>query len=285
MKPFATVVIPAHNEASLIGENLRNIITGVSPGELETIVVCNGCTDNTAQVAQSVSPEIRVVEISTASKIAALNAGDKIATTFPRIYIDADISLSTGGVRALATALDTSQPRVAIATLHNNVERSSALVRSYYRAWERTPFRQGPGAICGMYAVNKSGRDRWGEFPDVIADDGFVMSHFAANERITVSEHRYSHAAPRTIRSVFEVRRRVYRGGNQLSALRPTESPFDARRSMFGVIRQIRSRRDVVDAVVYFAVNAAAKLAERFATTANPAWNRDDSSRAHQTSP
>src|SRR6478735_2382051 len=49
-----SVVIPAHNEAQVIEPNLRALLAGVEPGAFEVVVVCNGCTDATADIARRV---------------------------------------------------------------------------------------------------------------------------------------------------------------------------------------------------------------------------------------
>src|SRR4051812_46956466 len=97
-----SIVIPAHNEAAVIGRCLSGLTQGAAPGELEIIVVCNGCTDGTAHIARSFGQDVRVVETQIASKAAALNLGDEVASGFPRFYVDADVRLPLDSVRAVA---------------------------------------------------------------------------------------------------------------------------------------------------------------------------------------
>ena len=99
-----SVIVPAHNEASVVGRALDSLLHEAEPGEFDVIVVCNGCTDDTADTART-RAGVRVVEIQTASKVAALNAGDEHAQGFPRIYLDADIELSTESLRLVRDAL------------------------------------------------------------------------------------------------------------------------------------------------------------------------------------
>ena len=79
-----SVIVPAHNEARVIGRCLRSVTEGARPGELEVIVVCNGSTDGTAAVAGAFEG-VRVIESREASKAAALNLGDLHATGETRI--------------------------------------------------------------------------------------------------------------------------------------------------------------------------------------------------------
>ena len=68
------------------------------------LVVCNGCQDQTAQVARQKAPLCTVIEIPVASKVAALNAGDQMAAYFPRFYVDADVELTYPSLLAVAKA-------------------------------------------------------------------------------------------------------------------------------------------------------------------------------------
>jgi glycosyltransferase involved in cell wall biosynthesis len=81
-----TVVIPAHNEGRVIQRLLEQLINGANPDEMEIIVVANGCADDTAEVASSFGPAVRVLTLPVACKNEALIAGDRAAAGFPRNY-------------------------------------------------------------------------------------------------------------------------------------------------------------------------------------------------------
>ena len=72
-------------------------------------MVANGCTDDTVAVAAA-RPGVRVLSLPEPGKAGALNAGDAVAVGFPRIYLDADIVLTTAAVRAVADAAGTAMP-------------------------------------------------------------------------------------------------------------------------------------------------------------------------------
>src|SRR5512142_3102283 len=97
--PTAGVVIPAHNEAAVIGRCLTRLLADAQPGEFEVVVACNGCTDDTASVASDAAPGVRVLRLDKASKSLALQAGDDAASVLPRLYLDADIELDTASAR------------------------------------------------------------------------------------------------------------------------------------------------------------------------------------------
>ena len=50
--PNGAVIIPAHNEASVIGRALFPLAPLAAGDHVQVIVACNGCTDNTAELAR-----------------------------------------------------------------------------------------------------------------------------------------------------------------------------------------------------------------------------------------
>ncbi len=109
-----SVILPAHQEEAGIGACLRGLcaqrlVPGVSH---QIVVIANGCTDATAQLARDAAPalttagwQVLVLETVIGNKIAALNMGDAAATGGMRIYLDADVVIGPGMIEALHTAL------------------------------------------------------------------------------------------------------------------------------------------------------------------------------------
>src|SRR5438270_8573792 len=89
-----SIIIPAHNEGAVIEATLHSLLANRVEGELQIIVVANGCTDDTAARARAVDGPIEVIETPVGSKTHALNLGDRAAKFFPRAYLDADVQLS-----------------------------------------------------------------------------------------------------------------------------------------------------------------------------------------------
>lgn len=217
MTATASIVIPAHDEGALIAFTLRGVLADALPGEFEIVVAANGCTDDTVAQASSV-PGVTVVETAIASKIAGLNLGDKAATAFPRIYLDADVAVSAATLRSLAAALRArTDPTVAAPRLRVDGSRSTLPVRQYLRIWEQSDYRLTGHIGSGVYAVNREGRARWDEFPDVIADDRFVQQLFLPEERITV-DGEFTVRAPATMRAHLRRAARIAAGNRQLPA-------------------------------------------------------------------
>ena len=140
-----------------------------------------------------------VIEIGTASKIAALNAAAAAASTPPVAYVDADVI----GHRCDAARIDArlgessagAGGRPALIVLPS----VSWWVRQYYRVWALTDYRAAGHIGSGIYLLSPEGRRRFGQFPDVIADDLFVQRLFADHERLTPADLTFAVRAPATL--------------------------------------------------------------------------------------
>lgn len=210
-----SIIVPAHNEGAVIARTLGSVIEGADQDELDIVVVCNGCRDDTASVAGKFAPTVRVLETSTASKIAALNLGDQAARSFPRIYLDADVTLTIDTIRAIAKRLRDGV-LLAAPTPAFELNGCSWPVRAYYALRAQLPSaRQGIGG-SGVYAVSEQGRARFEAFPDVVADDTYVRLQFTPSERETIRSETSTVYAPRTIKHLIQVRTRTYYGTKEL---------------------------------------------------------------------
>jgi glycosyltransferase involved in cell wall biosynthesis len=218
-----SIIIPAHNEGTRLGANLTLLTDGVSAEEFEIIVVANGCTDNTVNIAKSF-PGVRVIDLPEAGKAGALRAGDEAATRLARIYLDADIPLAAAEARALATAI--SQPGAFAATGRRRVvtKGSGLPVRAYYAVNRRLPVFKDGLFGRGVIALSAAGRARFGEFPTMIADDLFLDSLFESHEKRHLDEVVTTVTAPRSTVQLVRRLARV-RSGNrsmrEISAARP----------------------------------------------------------------
>ncbi|AGZ41482.1 glycosyltransferase [Actinoplanes friuliensis] len=278
---MTSIVIAAHNEAAVIGRCLDALLADAAPGEFDVTVVANGCTDDTAAVA-SARPGVRVVELETAGKVPALNAGDAVAVGFPRVYLDADIVLSTAAVRSVADALDDT---ALAATVGRELDLTGRplLVRAYFAVNGRLPvFRDGLFGR-GVMAVSEKGRARFGTFPELVADDLFLDSQFGSDEKRHVTSFAARVATPR--RTGDLVRRLVrVRGGN--AAMRAAAANGQVAAPVRSAAR-MSWLRDVVlprpwlapAAVCYVAITVVAARAARRAGDGGAAWGRDESSR------
>ncbi len=276
VEPVMSVVIPAHDEAAIIGQCLRRIVAGAGPGEIDVVVVCNACADDTAVVARSVGPPVRVVETAVGGKPHALNLGDAACEHFPRFYVDADVRVSIDDLRTVAAAMGEEGALVAAPGLRVDTSASNPLVRAYYSIWLRLPWVQDGLIGSGVYAMTEAGRRRFTEFPSVGADDLWVRAHFDRHERASVREATFTVPASRTAREVVRRKARILAANrlltSEIAGLPGAMAPTPQR--VLGVVR--KDWRLAPAAVVYAIIGALATFeGRRMARTGTVRWGGD----------
>lgn len=271
----------------MIGACLGALTADARPGELEIVVVCNGCTDSTAAVARSFEPAVRTIETPVASKSLALRLGDHAATAFPRLYVDADVLMSAASVRAVAARLREGAALAAAPRIQVDLSAANRAVRAYYAVWTRLPYHLEGMIGSGVYAVSKEGRERFGEFPDLISDDGFVRLHFAPQERESVADASFSIRAPERLRDLIRIKVRSQKGAIQLARRHPELLRNDPRSYAPALGNLLRDPRMWLPCLVYAAVIGVTKAQGYRLNYVGDLdhWERDDSSRAGIASP
>lgn len=277
--PPATVIIPAHNEERSIARLVDALTTPLCP-ELEIMIVCNGCTDNTAEVAAARSDHVRVVEIAVASKQAALAAGNAAAAHPARVYCDADVVITGRSVRNLVAAL--RAPVQATAPEREmDFQRSGWVVRRYYRVWLNLPQVRSSLFGRGVIALSAAGLDRVQALPRVMSDDLALSEAFAPTERLIVSDAQVTVAPPRSVADLLRRRTRAAIGIAEVDrlGLRGAQA-----RTGMGTLTAIArtSPAAAVDVATFVGVTVVARMtaAQRRRRGTAGVWLRDESSRA-----
>src|SRR5215469_12899768 len=93
-----SVIIPAHNEQDYLGRTLDSLVRQDYP-EWEIIVVANGCTDRTAEVAHGKCHHL--VALAQKNLGVARNLGARMATGELLVFLDADTILEPGALRVI----------------------------------------------------------------------------------------------------------------------------------------------------------------------------------------
>jgi acetyltransferase-like isoleucine patch superfamily enzyme len=277
--PALSVVIPAHNEEAVLARCLDTLLADAAPGELEIVVAANGCRDRTVEIARGYGPAVTVIEVGEASKCAALNAGDKAATTFPRVYLDADIALTASTLRAVAAAMERTGALAGAPRPVIDFEGCPALVRSFYRVWDQLPWFTENSIGSGVYMLSEQGHRRLGSFPDITNDDQYVHDLFRPEERLCVRSHRFVLRPPRTVTGLIKRRTRTLHGQRELTARFGELPGASPRRSAGELLR--RNPALIVDLLVFaWVTKTAGRAAARKVAAADTSWERDDSSRS-----
>jgi glycosyltransferase involved in cell wall biosynthesis len=279
-----SIIIPAHDEGSVIERCLRSILDGAEPGELEIIVVCNGCRDDTAARAGRFGDPVKVLDTSVASKSHALNLGDQVARGFPRFYIDADVEVTLDTIRRVAQSLCSGRLLAAAPRMTVNLQECSWPVRAYYGIWTRLPYCAERMIGSGFYALSEEGRRRFDVFPDIISDDGFVRLQFSPAERDVVEDCHFVITAPRRLADLISIKTRSQFGKYQLHAKYPAMIRNDPRSYQPFLAALMRQPRLWPCLVVYCFVLyvVRARSLYRFLRGRDRVWDRDDSSRGRE---
>jgi hypothetical protein len=276
-----TVIIPAHNEARVIGRLLGQLTDGASPGEFDVIVVANGCTDDTAEVAAASGLQVRVLSIPVPSKREALLAGDRAAQDFPRVYVDADVEIRADDIRALAEALRHPEILAAGPQRVLALDGRPRLVRWYYDVWARLPEVRNELFGRGVIGMSAAGHARVATLPPLLADDLAWSLMFAPDERLIVTNAEVVIHPPKTFRDLL--RRRI-RAATGVAQVESTEgAPTSTSRTRPSDLLQMITRepRMAQRVMVFLAVAAAARWRGSRATRQGDyaTWLRDESSR------
>ncbi|MFI5672646.1 glycosyltransferase [Streptomyces sp. NPDC051704] len=288
---MTSIVIPAHNEGRVIGRLLDALLADAPASGPDIVVVCNGCTDDTAAVAGARGPRVRVVEIPTPSKHKALRVGDEHARGFPRLYVDADVEVGAADVRALTGAL-AARPDLLAAAPGRDIPLSGCAwpVRAYYRVWQRLPAVREGLFGRGVIAVTEPGHARIAALPPLMADDLAASLAFAPQERGVVEDARVVVHPPRTWKDLIRRRVRAATSSAELERFQASEAPGSpegahapSARTGTGDLRALlRAQPSLLPGVVVFVVAAlAARRGARKAIRSGDfsTWLRDESSR------
>lgn len=121
-----SVIIPAHNEEAYLGRTLDCLKRQMYP-HMEVIVVANGCTDSTAQVARGGCD--RLIVLSQKSLGVARNLGARMAKGDILLFLDADTMLSPSALRKIAREF---RPEHAAGTVKGNPDDPALGYRMVY---------------------------------------------------------------------------------------------------------------------------------------------------------
>lgn len=273
----ATILIPAHNEASVIGRTLMHIVQSPTSNDFRIVVIANGCSDATASRVRSIMPTAHVLETQVAGKCHALNLGYLLAARdHPVICLDADLEVTTESLLALVTALEDGSKQAACGQMDVCVSGASSLVRSYYKGWRTNPYFD-RGKFGGVFAISPETAARLFPLPLITADDEYVRRFVGEDQIAFVPDCRFKARAPRVLSSLVKVRRRSLRGAREVSSMGLQSPERGSMGKMFG--RLLRNPSHVGAGFVYVCVNTWARVLLRKDGVAAGHWERDMTSR------
>ena len=267
-----TVIIPAHNEEAVIARCLETMRRD-APAQhgMQIIVAANGCSDRTVQIARACAPDAIVLDLPVGSKTAAINAANRVASHFPRIYVDADVECGYVALEAIAAALRQPEVMTAAPAIRMDLTRCNWLMRAYYRAWSRQPYARAGKGGAGCYGLSDAALSAVGEFPPIIGDDIWIHTRFPDDQKRYLAQDDAGRPVfsivypPRTAREQIRVEARRQNGNAEVRRLYP--SPYFANASNGGGLSAaLKSGTRPTDLIVFFGIKLAARLLA--------AWNR-----------
>ena len=109
-RPVASVVLPAHNAAATIGQQLEALADQEGAPSFETIVVANRCTDDTTTIAKSFSSRLPDLSVLIAGDLASASYARNVGAAHARgnvvLFCDADDEVQPDWVAAMTEALE-----------------------------------------------------------------------------------------------------------------------------------------------------------------------------------
>jgi Glycosyltransferases, probably involved in cell wall biogenesis len=234
--PFLSVVIAAHNEESVIGERLQNLLALDYPAhQLEIVIASDGSTDRTCDIVRACgAPNVRLLEFAkNRGKAAVLNDAVALARGEILVLSDANTMMAPNAARQLARWFSHEEIGVVCGRLvlvdQTSGQNADGVYWKYETFLKCSEARLGAllGANGAIYAMRKS---LYPGLPNRIAVDDFViplLAHLTSGRRIEYDADAIAYEeTPLEIRSEFARRSRIGAGGFQsLSLLWPLMNP------------------------------------------------------------
>lgn len=278
-----SIIIPAYNETSVISKTLSKLLEDQRLNNVEIIVVCNACTDSTAEKTNNFKTKnadyferqkitLSLIETPLASKTNAINLGIKHTNSDNIILLDADISISGENILCLLDEMQISGALVASPAVKFIYKNSNFFVKAYYRVAEKS-FYNLHLRISNVIAISKEGQLKLNYLPNVIADDEFIRLSFPENERLVVKKCHFQFSCPKNINSLIKTLTRVKIGNMQLAKLKTKN-----------LVSQPNFKRELKispNLVIFGIIKLIALFRAYWQVTTNsaPKWERDESTR------
>lgn len=275
-----TVIIPAHNEQKNIATTLDRL-QARNQDLFRIMVVCNGCSDATANIVRNY-PSVLCEEIDVASKALAIRHAESQNPGFPRIYMDADIDLSlTDAIRLFDVAATPGCVHLVVPASRTDTKGCHYAVKAYYSIWRQSPYVKILGYGSGVYVLNREARNKFGEWPELIADDGYVRCFFDINDIQVVPESTAQVNAPKTLGNLIRIKTRSKYGALELKQHTPQQGNTGGERRAFNhkwLSRLLLTQP--LAAATYICINLITSFhAKKYWASQSFTWLRDESNR------
>jgi uncharacterized repeat protein (TIGR01451 family) len=228
-KPSVSVVVPAYNEEGHIAACLEAIQKQDYKGDMEVIVVNDGSTDRTAEIASKYPINLLDLKINV-GKANALNVGIEHSKGEILVFSDSDSELAIDAVSLLVNSLEEHPDAGAVAgnIYINDIGRNNGFLKrfqmiEYYTDQEISRHLQslsGKVLVCPgpLFAVRREIAQKT-MFNDrsVIEDADFTIGILKQNRKVLREPQAKAYTdAPLSLKSWFNQRKRWWYGNLQL---------------------------------------------------------------------
>lgn len=234
--PSISLLIPCHNEERVIAATLQAMLALDYPaGKLEILVINDGSTDRTADIARrfTAGPPVRLLDVppplAARGKAAALNYGLRHARHPVLAIYDADNTPEPGALRTLAAELAADERLGGVVGMYRAVNRGRNLLTSFLNIegigfqwiiqagrWMLMRFTALPGT---NYVIRRSLVESLGGWDEEALTEDAEMTFrvYHAGFRIKLAPQSVSwEQEPETVRVWMRQRNRWVRGYNHL---------------------------------------------------------------------
>ncbi|MCB1772192.1 MAG: glycosyltransferase family 2 protein [Gammaproteobacteria bacterium] len=158
--PSVTVIIPAYNEQDFIADKIRNIgAMDYPPERLAVRLVCDGCSDRTADIARltAMEPECRHLDFDiigfaeNRGKVAVLNDSVLQATTDIVVLSDVSALVSIDAIQKLAQHF--ADPRVGVVSSNYQLLNPGSSGEDVYWRYQRQ-LKQNESVLGGLLGAH-----------------------------------------------------------------------------------------------------------------------------------
>ena len=186
-----SVVIAAHNEARHIVDKLRSVLRqDYQAADLQVVVVSDGSTDATVQLARSLGdPRVEVLDLPRLGKAGVLNAGVEVSRGELLVFTDADNQWADDTLRLLLAPfadpeVGASAGHMIIPVVGKGLSLGDSLYR-HYEAWVRKVENRTGCMVSADGALLALRRSLYQAVPKQVNDDFFISTCApAAGKRI-----------------------------------------------------------------------------------------------------
>lgn len=226
---LVSVVVPAYNEEENIGRCIESILTQDFTGELELIVVNDGSTDRTSEIASKYP--VKLIDLpKNGGKAQALNVGTRSARGEIIVFSDSDSEMSHGALTSISKCFEDDPDVEAVAG--NVLVKTSDGKHSFLGDFQEIEYlleqevsrflqsSEGKVLVCPgpLFAVKRRIAEKTPfSSVTVVEDADFTLCVLKEHSKIVrVSEAMVYTDVPKSIRAWLNQRKRWWYGNLQL---------------------------------------------------------------------